>query len=159
MEHQFSRADIEDYDPKRCWVDNKKNISDQHHIVPIEYGGPEDGLTVPLCPTCHRNVHREAAAQLKGKPPNQFVNDENYHKEEQHNRAMFLVKYIVQAKQRFDNTGEKKAKGARNMIQISCTREELAIAHDLKKQLGFRSLERTLKYLILDRWKQLKQGK
>lgn len=155
----YSRDEIVNADPKKCWVDGKKNISDQHHIAPVEYGGPQDGLTVPLCPVCHRLVHREAAAIGKGKTPYQYVNDENYEDKEQYNKAMFLVGYIVQAKQRFDNTGEKKAKGARNMIQISCTREELLVAHDVKKQLGFRSLERTLKYLILDKWKQLKQGK
>ncbi len=155
----YSRADIENANPKKCWVDGKRNISDQHHILPVEYGGPKDGLTVPLCPTCHRNVHREAAAIDKGKTLYQYVNEENYPDELQRDKAMFLVKYIVQAKQRFDNTGEKKAKGARNMIQISCTREELLTAHDLKNQLGFRSLDRTIKYLILDKWKQLKQGK
>ena len=155
----YSRADIEDADPKRCWVDGKKNISDQHHIVPVEYNGPKDGLTVPLCPTCHRNVHREATALLKDKGIGNYVNEENYPKQKQRDRALFLVTYIVQAKRRFDATGEKKAKGARNMIQISCSREELAVAHDLKKQLGFRSLERAIKFLILDKWKQLKQGK
>lgn len=158
MEKQsFSKEDIENCDPNRCWVDNKKNISDKHHIIPIEYGGPKDGLTVPLCPTCHRNIHREATAIYKNSNKRgDYVNSENYPKYKALQKAEFLVQYIVVAQTKFAATGERKAEGARNMAQISFTREELAIAHDVKQRLGFRSLERCLKFLVLDKYKQLK---
>ena len=155
----FSREEIENADPKRCWIDNKKNISDQHHIVPVEYGGPKSGLTVPLCPTCHRQVHREAVALVKGKNIGNYVNGENYPKIKQLHRANFLVQYIVRAKQRFDAIGDKKAEDAGNMTQISFTREELAMAHDVKKMLGISSLPKTAKYLFAKEWKRLKQGR
>ena len=156
----YTAAQIKTADPKRCWVDNVANVSDKHHIVPVEYGGPETGLTVPLCPTCHRNIHREAAERLKlGPGTSKYVNEENYPEVEPHNRASFLVEYIVQSKIRFDATGEEKAEGARNMIQLSCTREQLAMAHDVKKSMGMKSLERMILLLITEKWISYKKGK
>lgn len=44
---------------------------DHHHVWPVGWGGPEDGLKVWLCPTSHRNTHELLAAWRRygGEPP------------------------------------------------------------------------------------------
>lgn len=155
----ISASDIRNADPKRCWVDGVKNVSDQHHIVPVEFGGPADGLTVPLCPTCHRNIHREAEHQFKKKESGEFVNDENYPDFRAKERALLLSRYVLQSKVKFVETGRKKAEGARNMLQVSFEADELAMAHDLKRMMGMRSLSRMVKRLVLDEWMRRKTNK
>ena len=149
----ITREFIEAWPDNKCFVCEAKNISDQHHIFPIEYGGPKDGLTVPLCPTDHRNVHREAEHTFKNGSSGEYINLKTYKNKDQLTRAKFISNYVLEAKKKFLASGNKKADGARNMMQVSFTRQELATAHDLKKQLGFRSLERMVKYLILDAYK------
>lgn len=144
---------IENWPDDTCFVCHRKNISDQHHIIPVEYGGPKSGLTVPLCPTDHRNVHREAESIFKSGEPGNYINQKSYPDVGQRNRANFLAHYVLRAKGRFTASGKTKADDARNMAQVSFSNQELAIAHALKKQLGFRSLERMIKFLILDKYK------
>lgn len=157
----YSAQEIKAANPKRCWVDGVKNVSDKHHISPVEYGGPEDGLTVPLCPTCHRNIHREAETRFKTQnaEAEKYVNTDNYPDPEAYDRALFLATYVLQSKLRFVASGKEKADTARNMAQISFTKEENLVAHDVKRQLGFRSLERAIKHLINEKWLELKKGK
>lgn len=134
-----------------CWAcpkGKKKKARERHHILPVEWGGPKEGRLVNLCPTCHTELHDLARAVIQQEPIK-----ENYSE-----RVILLARYAVEQYNRFKATGEKKAKGARHMAQVSFTRDELAIAHDVKKSLGFRSLERTIKFLIIDKWKQLKQN-
>lgn len=154
----ITAEDIKNADPKRCWVDGVKNISDQHHIIPVEFGGPEDGLTVPLCPTCHRNIHREAEHRFKAQETGEFVNTENYPNKQHYQRAVLLAAYVLKAKIRFIETGQEKADSARNMVQVSFLTEELAMAHTIKRSLGMRSLERTIKLLVVEKYKEL-QGR
>jgi hypothetical protein len=155
---QYSVQEIITAPKDRCWVNKVKNVSEQHHIRPVEYGGPEDGLTVPLCPSCHTFIHREAAEQFNMITANKFVNRENFPKEDEYNRAWFLADYVLKSKLTFVASGEKKAEGARNMMSVSFERDELAMAHDVKKMLGFRAMDRMVKYLILDKWKELKKA-
>lgn len=152
-----TRQDIEEADPNICFVCGKKNISDQHHIIPVEYDGPENGLTIPLCPTDHRSIHKEAERRARQGESGIFVNDELYPRPEQRERAEMLANYVYQAKVRFENTGKGKADHSRNIIQVGCTPQELAIAHDLKRALGFKSLSRMMKHLFLSEW-QKRQG-
>lgn len=134
-----------------CYCCDTKNVSDRHHIIPCEYNGPKDGKTVPLCPTCHRLVHREGEYRFKNKEGGKHVNAENFPKSIYLNRANTLAEYILQAKLRFLQTGKSKADDSRNMIQVSFTPEELRMVHSLKKDLGFTSLTKLIKYLIQDK--------
>ena len=115
-------------------------------------------MTVPLCPTCHTNIHREAAALHKGNNEKTYINSDNYPDDTAEEKALFLAKYIVESKLRFEATGEEKAEGARHMMQVSFSREQLALAHDVKRMLGFRSLERATIYLFEEAWKNLKKS-
>jgi len=152
-----TRSDIENADPKQCFVCGKRNISDQHHIIPVEFGGPEDGLTVPLCPTDHRSIHREAETRARQGETGKFINPSLYPNRDERERAEMLANYVYQAKIRFDDSGKGKADESRNIIQVGCTPQELAIAHDLKRAMGFKSLSRLLKHLFLTEW-QKRQG-
>lgn len=154
---KYTADDIRSADPKRCWIDHVKNVADKHHIVPVEYGGDESGLTVPLCPTCHRNIHREAEHAFKTQEVGKFVNRENYPNSSAYERARLIARYVLQSKQRFVSTGKEKADSARNMAQVSFTSDELARAHDLKRMLGMKSLPRMIKLLIADKWQELKK--
>lgn len=134
-----------------CYCCGKKNISDQHHIRPCEYGGPKNGVTVPLCPTCHRSIHREGEYRFKYKDGGKFVNHQEFPNTHYYNRADLLADYILQSKIRFISEGKSKADDSRNMIQVSFTNEELRMVHALKRDLGFTSLPKLIKYLIQDK--------
>lgn len=134
-----------------CYCCPLKEVSDQHHIIPVEYDGPKTGRTVPLCPSCHRHVHREAEHQFKTKTAGKHINTINYPKAEYRKRAETLANYVLQAKIRFLQSGKEKADGARNMVQLSLTNDELRQVHILKKDLGFTSLPKLLKYLIQEK--------
>lgn len=138
-------------DKNVCYCCGKKNISDQHHVRPIEHGGPKDGLTVPLCPTCHRSIHREGEYRFKHKEEGKFVNRTEFPDSFYYTRADLLSDYILQSKIRFLQEGKSKADDSRNMIQISFSNEELRLVHALKKDLGFTSLPKLIKYLIQDK--------
>lgn len=142
-------------DPKLCYVDGVKNVSEQHHIIPVEYNGPRSGTTVPLCPLCHTNIHREAENWHNTGKFGKYVNDDNYPDLNALARATVLATYVRDAKLRFNAEGGIKGDDTRNMMQVSFTPEELAIAHDLKRALGFKSLPRMVKYLILDKHQKL----
>lgn len=116
----------------------RQQAVDSHHVIPVEYDGPEDGKQVDVCPSCHDLVHNVAEHYSKtgvmrdDLTPNQRL----------------LVNYIVQAKARFQASGKTKADNARNQVQVGFSNEELAALHELKRRLGFRSLERLLKHLV-----------
>lgn len=131
-----------------CYCCGKKNISDQHHIRPIEYNGPKNGVTVPLCPTCHRSVHREGEYRFKNHDEGKFINHQEFPDPLYYQRADLLANYILQSKIRFVLEGKSKADDSRNMIQVSFTNEELRMVHALKRDLGFTSLPKLIKYLI-----------
>lgn len=140
-----------------CYVDGVANVSDSHHIIPVEYGGPEKGKRVPLCPTCHRNIHREGEYYDKHRVWGKYVNENNYPDLEHRNKAKLLAHYISESKSRFRASGKSKADESRNIIQVSLSVDELALTHDLKRKLGFKALDRLIKHLILDKWDQLKR--
>lgn len=134
-----------------CYCCGKKNISDQHHIIPCEYGGPKSGTTVPLCPTCHRSVHREGEYRFKNQDKGKFINYQEFSNPIYYQRADLLANYILQSKLQFILKGKSKADDSRNMIQVSFTNEELRMVHALKRDLGFTSLPKLIKYLIQDK--------
>lgn len=142
---------------KECHVCGTKKVSDSHHIVPIEYGGAESGKQVPLCPTCHRHVHKEGEYYVRHGRWGEYVNENNYPDLGQLSRAKLLAHYIAESIKRFRSTGKAKADDSRNIIQVSLTVDELALTHDLKRKLGFKSLERLMKHLIFEKWEALKK--
>lgn len=145
------------FDPKVCFVDGVKEVSDLHHIIPVELGGPESGQRVPLCPTCHRRVHREGEYRFRTGDQGKFVNADLYPEPAEEVRASMLASYICEAKRRFLASGKQKADESRNIIQVHMKPDELAMAHDLKRSLGFNSLERMVKTIILEKWNSIRR--
>lgn len=135
---------------KKCFLCEVINHTDKHHVIPIEYGGLEEGKTVNLCPTCHRNVHQDAEERYR----NNIKYEKIYDTQSYIYRLNALSYAIFRAKSDFKQSKKYKAKNARNMIACSFSNEELAIAHDLKTSLGFKSLPRLIKYLVQEKWIQ-----
>ena len=106
---------------------------------------------MPLCPTCHRSVHREGEYRYSNKDEGKYINPIEFPDPDYYARANLLANYVLQAKLRFIQTGKHKADDSRNMIQVSFTPEELRAVHSLKKDLGFTSLTKLIKYLIQDK--------
>lgn len=134
-----------------CYVCNAPDEVDRHHVIPVEYGGPRNGKTVDLCTRHHRLVHRAAESYYKkGVYTANFLRiDPN---SEERKRAEILVKYIIRAKGEHEASGKALADDARNMVQISCTPEELMIFHAVKQQLCISSLPRAIKALVLNHY-------
>lgn len=128
-----------------CFVcDEDKSVQD-HHLLPVEYGGPKDGPQVKLCPTCHLTCHYEAEAFYK---TGDFLNLHTAFQDKATlNRAMGIIKRILHAKQQFEDSG-KPAEDARRRINLSFSHEELLLVHEMKRVLKFRSLERLVKSCI-----------
>lgn len=133
---------------KLCFVCHKLEYTDKHHLYPIEYGGKEDGATVDLCPSCHRHVHRLAEKWYKeNNKPNQKFN-----RDSKSGRQGTIAEYIFNAKRDFKESKRAKADNARNIVQLRLTNDELAVFHDYKKSMGFKSLERVIKHTVLTEW-------
>lgn len=130
-----------------CWVDGKDRAREMHHVLPVEVGGPMDGRLVPLCGNHHTEIHDAARALLKGEMPLVYT----------HPRVGTLANYIVQQTRIFEESGEPAA-DARNMMQVSFDAAHLSMAHDLKRQMGMRSLERMVIVLIEQEWLRRRSG-
>lgn len=148
---------------KTCYICQELSYTDKHHLRPVEYGGPENGRTVDLCPSCHREVHEDAEARFGGilKPyPNDFdfgnaISVEDRTKKQ---RLAIVSLYIFNTKRNFQDSGKFKADTARNMMQVSFSTDELGVAHELKRALGFKSLERLVKHLVVEKWMTIRKN-
>lgn len=146
---------------KSCYVCQKLSYTDKHHIRPVVYGGPENGRTVDLCATCHREVHEDAESRFAGTLAPYSVNFDfgnNLHVNDRSKsqRLAILSLYIFNTKRDFVDSGKVKSDTARNMMQVSLEADELAIAHELKRALGFKSLERLVKHLLVEKWQKVR---
>lgn len=136
--------------PERiCYVHCEVDDTDEHHIIPCNYGGPKNGKTVPLCPRCHRLVHRAAERYYK-----EGRYGPNYDKlpEPHRAKALILIRYILRAKEEHEASGKTIADDARNMVQISCTPDELRLFHAVKEGMGVRNLARAIKILVMKQY-------
>lgn len=130
-----------------CCPPNKSGLLqpvEGHHVIPVEYDGPEDGKLVDICASCHDLIHSEAEYYFTH---GEFTSTLTEKQE-------LLAKYIVEAKLRFKASGKNKADEARNMIAIPCDNDELLIFHMMKKKRGFKSLPRYIKYLVAEDYKK-----
>lgn len=128
-----------------CYIcEDEKPVQD-HHLIPLEYGGPKKGPTIKVCPTCHLTCHYEAEFYAAN---GEFLQlDVTFTNGEINRRARKVIDYIVQAKLTHEASGEH-AKEARRRVAIALSHEELQMVHALKSVLGFRSLERMIKSFI-----------
>lgn len=134
------------YKKGECYVCEERKPVQDHHLLPREYGGPKNGPTILLCPTCHLACHYEAELFYKTGDFGQLT--ELYEGNALH-RAKRVIDKILQARTQFEDDG-KPATDARRGVNLNLTHDELALLHALKKVMGFRSLERLIKTCIMD---------
>lgn len=124
-----------------CFVDPNHLDQDSHHIHPTCYGGAEDGPQVPLCSTCHRNVHLIAEAVADGRSY-----DSRVFTAEQIPRARLLVISIVRAKLEFQANPDSTVL---RRIVAHVPQALLTRIHKRKADLGLSSIHKYLLYLIV----------
>lgn len=140
----------------KCWACNELRGLDGHHIFPREYGGPDDGELVNICKSCHDIIHDEAEFYYKNgqlrlldkiHAPDTFIGK----------NLRILIAKIIKAKQMFE-AGEVNSGEQRRMTQISWSSDqELLMAHAVKKAMHFKSLERAIKHLVFEKYRELLQ--
>lgn len=112
-----------------------------HHTIPRSCGG-ENSVQVPLCGNCHTTLHAHGlaiAARAKGskRHVNQF-----WPSPEQEDNALPLLKVLVTALLNPDNK-------SRIPFQLSFDPYLYNALKVLKSDLGLSSLEKTLKYCLI----------
>lgn len=125
-----------------------EGMTDGHHVIPLEYGGEQDGKKVPLCSLCHRGIHREAEALSRGEDASGKFSG-HLKTEAQTRRFDVLVNYIVEAKRRhMASSPSGKAETARNMVSVSLTGDQLRMLHAVKQSYGMTNMSNVVVRLI-----------
>lgn len=107
-----------------------------HHVVPKEFGGPENGPMILLCSSCHHNCHYQAENDYKGKTKVYFPPD-------QMERAKPVIFEILRAKQLYETRRDTEVKQLRRVI-VNVPDKTLKNLHRLKADKGFKSLDKFL---------------
>jgi len=135
------------YTSGRCYCCEKERPVDNHHVAPLEYGGDRDGRQVKLCKSCHSLAHYEAEYYHKNGAFNQ-IDSTIPETSPMGVRLRKLIRKIVDTKLVFEDGGEQE-NDQRRMSAISWdSKEELAMAHEVKRALGFTALDRALKQCV-----------
>jgi len=132
------------YTRGKCWICHDTTAVDAHHLVPLEYGGDKDGRQVNLCAKDHKVAHFEALSYVK---TGEYQFDIPDSPEGQ--RLKRIIAIIVDSKLKFDTGAVEDTGNQRRITQVHWdTTTELTMAHDLKRILGFKSLERCIKACV-----------
>lgn len=119
----------------RCYVCSEEvSVPHEHHVIPQAYGG-KDGPTVTLCANHHNLIHELAKAHMSGKPI-----DAKWRTPLERERGATLALAIVQAQQ--------KSKDREFKIVYKISLEHRRRLGELKKRLGFTSLEKTIDFCV-----------
>lgn len=131
-----------------CYICEEVKPVDSHHVHPLEYGGRRDGLQVMLCKTCHSLAHYESETyQATGKYQNVDTSNHN---------LMYIISQITVAGVLFKTGQLEGADEQRRTTAISWdSEEEKAMAHEVKRALKFRSLDRAIKYCVYSMYQAL----
>ena len=125
-----------------CFVCEESKAVQDHHLLPLEYGGAKDGPQIKICPHCHLVCHYEADIFYRtGEFSELHI---RFKKSAVYDRALKVINYIVQQHAQFD-AGNKPAEDARRKVGFSVSHDELQLLHAAKRVQGFTSLERFLK--------------
>jgi hypothetical protein len=138
-----------------CWCCEEKRPVDSHHIHPLEFGGNSDGKQVLLCKSCHSIAHYESEYYFV---TGRYLEiDETFPETEERGKQIRkLISRIVFHKTNWLASGQDQ-NDQRRMTQISWNSlEELQLAHDVKRALNHRSLERAVKTCVFEMYKALK---
>ena len=144
------------YKSGKCWCCHKTRPVESHHLHPLEYGGEKDGQQVLICADCHNVLHKEAEFYFKHGKFQELDFTIPFQPGKIGERIRQLIAHVVKAKQLY-LAGEINAGEQRRMTQISWDNDqELLIAHEVKRRMRFKSLERAIKALVFEKYQQLK---
>lgn len=137
-----------------CYIEGVNKAVQEHHVIPLEYGGPKNGRTVKLCATCHLTCHYEAEHYHR---TGEYIRaDEEFVAPDVNKRAKLIIDYIVRAKSKFESSNES-AQDARRMVGFNCSHEELRLLHAAKSAVGQRNLSRFIKRLVFEQLVVMRQ--
>lgn len=147
------------YKSGKCWCCHRKRPVEGHHQIPLSYGGAEDQPLVDICADCHSIIHKEAEYYHKHGRFQDLDYTIPYEPEGFGERIRILIAKIINAKNAF-NAGLMGVSQQRRMTQLSWDSEdELKMAHAVKEAMHFKSLERAIKTLVLEKYIEFTQGK
>ena len=118
-----------------CPICGKPLLNDveEHHIIPVSYGGPQEGRTVFLHSACHFNTHKTAESIMaKTVKTKNWFNDETLLK-----RASPFIKEIIDAKRRKDEGEVDIYQPRRKMIVVNLSDFEWKRIRKVAKDKGF----------------------
>lgn len=122
--------------PQRCIVcETVAEAVESHHVVPIQYGGPVDGVQVIVCGVCHSSLHYTAEA-LCAKNPKKRNYFPNHILQKQITKE--LIAAIVTAKKRFV---KEENPLNRRKITVEIPQQLLTDLHKVKNDAGFKNVE------------------
>jgi hypothetical protein len=123
-----------------CRHEYSEETLQDHHLIPLQYNGPEDGQQAKLCSNCHLKCHY-TAENLTAKAAKRrcFFNSVELE------RARPYIQMIINAKILARNTVNSNARG-QIIIQLDHKRRNLL--HRLKTMSGHKSINSYLIALI-----------
>lgn len=129
-----------------CPICQKPLLDDveEHHIIPVSYGGDQNGRTVFLHSNCHFNIHKtaESIAAKTVKNKNWF-NDEELLK-----RAAPFIKEILDAKRRYMEGETDIYKPRRKMIVVNLSDYEWRRIRKAGKDKGFSNTTKFIEEIL-----------
>lgn len=122
-----------------CYVCGSPKAIQEHHII-MQSAGGEKGPTVPLCGSCHDEIHA-VALNLESKKPDRPI---NFNRDEW-SRAKRLVEYLQLAirKNKYSPDANDPAK-----VVITLTKREVFLLHLIKGDAGETNLTNYVTSLI-----------
>ena len=109
------------------------NDVEEHHIIPISYGGKQEGTTVFLHSACHFAIHKTAESLMA-----KTVKAKNWFEDQATlKRAAPFVKEIMDAKRRKDEGDVDIYHPRRKMIVVNLSDYEWRRIKKVSKDQGF----------------------
>lgn len=125
-----------------CLACLQQALCQEHHVIPLAYGGRRDGVTVWICSSCHDGIHATANNLTARK-----VESRQFLPTAVLARAQPLVAAIVRAKLRFENDGEPAAEG-RNVVSFPAHGAMRKALQSLRRDAGHNSVASYLQALV-----------
>lgn len=130
-----------------CLICGALAYLEEHHVIPICYGGPKDGKTIFICEDCHAAVHRtaESLCAKTVKPKNWFKDKQTLI------NATPYVQAIINAKLNKHNPVDQSTQDVprRRMLVLEFTDREWMKIRKSAKDHGGKNLNQFLHDYLL----------
>lgn len=117
---------------------------EEHHIIPISYGGDPKGKTIFIHSNCHFATHKTAESILS-----KTVKNKNWFPSVSIlERAAPYVQAIIRAKRNFQEGNTDRNKPRRHMIIVNLSDNEWKRLHKVKLDKGFTNLNQFFESIL-----------